>query len=190
MNVASINREEIVLRTQEYGSDWGICHTQRLLKLIAMIGAGMDYDEEIVWIAAHLHDWGAYKPWIQPGVEHYERSREVAEQFLKEIAYPEERMARVLEAIATHHSGDPNRGIEAVLLSDADAVDFLGTIGMARNFSRMFKDLRSATNTIRSQRAKLPANLCLPKSKELAQARLEEMDAFLDAFEKESFGLF
>jgi HD superfamily phosphodiesterase len=64
------DRDEIVRLTEEYGGQWGINHTRRLLQLIAIIGEGLQYDQDVVWLAAHLHDWGAYGPWVQAGVDH------------------------------------------------------------------------------------------------------------------------
>ena len=61
---------------------WGINHTRRLLELISIISEGMDYNGEAVWMAAHLHDWGAYSPWAEKEVEHALRSRQVADDFL------------------------------------------------------------------------------------------------------------
>jgi hypothetical protein len=36
----NINRDELVQLAEEYGGPWGINHTRRLLKLIAIIGEG------------------------------------------------------------------------------------------------------------------------------------------------------
>ena len=101
----TLDHDEIARLTEEYGGAWGINHTRRLLALIDVIGAGQSYDAEAVWLAAHLHDWGAYKPWAQAGVDHAVRSREVAEQFLAERGCPPALAERVLECIALHHSG-------------------------------------------------------------------------------------
>ena len=60
--------DEIVSLTKGYGGDWGINHTLRLLHLIEIIGKGREYDPDVVWVAAYLHDWGGYSPWIQPGI--------------------------------------------------------------------------------------------------------------------------
>ena len=51
-----IDRNEIARLTEEYGGQWGINHTRRLLELISIIGEGMEYNGEAVWMAAHLHD--------------------------------------------------------------------------------------------------------------------------------------
>ena len=184
----NIDRDELIRLTTEYGGAWGINHAQRLLHLIGVIGAGQAYDPEIVWVAAHLHDWGGYSPWAQAGVDHALRSKQVAEPFLTERNYPADFKARVLECIEFHHSGDPNRSTESILLSDADALDFLGVVGIMRDCAKSPKDLRGAVETIRKRRGKLANMLHLDRSKTMAAKRIKEMDEALAAFEEETAG--
>jgi uncharacterized protein len=186
----NIDREEISRLTEEYGGSWGINHTRRLLKLIEIIGKDLAYDEDAIWLAAHLHDWGGYTPWAQEGVDHAMRSKQVAEQFLAEREFSIEWSKLVLECIELHHNGDAKKSLEAILLSDADALDFLGIVGMLRDFSKNTKDLRKAYEITRKRREKLPKMLRLEKSKELANERLEEMDQLYSRFEAETFGCY
>jgi uncharacterized protein len=185
-----IDRDEIVRLTEEYGGQWGINHTRRLLHLIAIISEGRAFDADAVWLAAHLHDWGGYSAWKQEGVDHAARSRQVAEVFLNERGYPEALTALVLECIEFHHSASPDRSIEAVLLCDADALDFLGVVGVLRDFSKSPNDLRKAYETTRRRQLTLPDKLVLDTSKAIAAKRIEQMDDLLAAFEADSFGCF
>jgi uncharacterized protein len=184
------HREEIVRLTTEHGGQWAINHTRRLLELIAIIGEGLEYDDDAIWLAAHLHDWGGYAPWAKPGVDHALRSTEVAGPFLAERGYPADLIERILQCIEHHHSGDPCHSIEAILLADADALDFLGVVGVLRDISKKPRDLRAGYETTTKRRARLPAMLCLEKSRELAAERIQEMDELLRAFERDSFGFF
>jgi uncharacterized protein len=185
-----LDKAEIVRLTQEYGGEWGLNHTRRILQLVSLIDRGKPYDSEAVWLAAHLHDWGAYAKWARPGVDHAARSTEVAAEFLRERDCPAPLLDLILECIRTHHSGDPNRRLEALLLSDADGLDFLGAIGVLRDFSKASRDLSTGYNTSKKRRQEVPARLCLDESKPLAAARLQEMDELLAAFERSSFGCF
>jgi uncharacterized protein len=186
----AIDRDEVVRLTEEYGGQWGINHTRRLLQLMTLIGEGRTYNVEATWLAAHLHDWGGYTPWAQNGVDHAVSSKQVAEVFLTDRAYPPELRQLVLESIELHHKGGPNRSLESILLSDADALDFLGVVGVLRDFSKNTKDLRKAYDITRRRRAELPGMLCLDKSKELAAKRLQQMDELYAAFGADSFGCF
>ena len=188
--MSPINKDEIARLTEEYGGAWGINHTRRLLHLVDYIGEGMQYDKEVVWLAAHLHDWGAYKPWVQEGVDHVQRSLEVTETFLTEQGFPESFRAQVLGCIGGHHKSHSDMSTEAILLRDADVLDFLGIVGVLRDFSKKPKDLRKGYETTKKRRERLPKTLFLEKSKELAEARTRQMDKFLAIFETDSFGCF
>lgn len=186
----NIDKDEIVRLTEEYGGAWGLQHTQRLLRLIAIIGQGLTYDSEALWVAAHLHDWGGYAAWAQKGVDHALRSRQVAEPFLSDRDYPAEMKALILECIELHHAGDSDRSLESILLRDADALDFLGVVGVLRNFSKNPRELRKAYEETQKRREKLLGLLRLDKAKELAAERASRMDELLARFEEETFGCF
>lgn len=180
------DKDEIVHLTTEYGGQWGLMHTRRLLYLISMIGEGLAYDQDVVWIAAHLHDWGAYAPWSQTGVDHAVRSTQVAQTFLSEKGYPDALIRQVVACIASHHSGDPNRSTEAILLSDADALDFLGVVGVLRDFSKNPRELRKAYLAVMDRMRKIPGLICLDKAREIAAQRVQIMGEFLREFEAET----
>ena len=185
-----IDQDEIAQLTEEYGGAWGINHTRRLLHLVDHIGADIAYDAEVLWLAAHLHDWGAYKPWAQEGVDHVQRSLQVVETFLTEQGYPEKFKSKVLECIGGHHSDRSDMSVEAILLRDADVLDFLGVVGILRDVSKNPKDLRKGYETIKKRRERLPETLFLESSKKMAEARIRQMDKFLAIFEVDSFGCF
>jgi len=184
------DRDDIVRLTTEYGGQWGLMHTRRLLHLISLIGEGLAYDQDIVWIAAYLHDWGAYAPWAQPGVDHVVRSTQVAQTYLAEKGYPDDVIQRVIDCIATHHRGEPDRSVEAILLSDADALDFLGAVGILRDFSKNPREMRKAHRSVVDRMQKVPRLICLDRAREIAAGRLQVMDEFLREFETETDGCY
>jgi hypothetical protein len=95
-----------------------------------------------------------------------------------------------LESIEYHHGSDPARRMESVLLSDADALDFLGVVGVLRDFSKKPGELRKAYDIVQSRKEKLRRSICLEASKTMAIQRLESMDRLLVTLEEESFGCF
>jgi HD superfamily phosphodiesterase len=185
-----IEKYEITRLTEEYGGQWGINHTRRLLQLISIVAEGQTYNEEAVWLAAHLHDWGAYAPWAQKDIDHVVRSCQVAEDFLTEGGYSPPLKALVLECIALHHSSEGNRSLESILLRDVDALDFLGVVGVLRDFSKNPRDLRKAFAITKQRREQLPALLVLDRAKIIAAERVNQMDELLASFEEQSFGCF
>jgi uncharacterized protein len=185
-----IDREEIIRLTEEYGGGWGINHTRRLLHLISIIGQDQVYNADAVWLAAHLHDWGGYSPWAQKGVDHALRSKQVAETFLAERGTADDLTVLVLECIEYHHGDGAQRSIESVLLRDADALDFLGVVGVLRDFSKNPRELRRGYEATKRRRETLPSTLCLKRSQEIAAKRIQQMDELLDTFEADTFGCF
>jgi len=185
-----LDHDEIINLTQEYGLDWGMNHTKRLLHLIPILADGREYNEEAVWLAAHLHDWGGYAKFAKPGVEHYDRSVEVARDFLAERDCPEGLKELVLECIQHHHGGDPNRSIESILLADADILDLLGVVGFARCFGLAPRSVKTGVMLVKKFRDGGVKGMILPKTKELAAERLKETDELLKKLDEETFGIY
>ena len=185
-----IDQAELSQLTLEYGNEWGLQHSLRLLKLIAEIGQGLEFDAEVMWIAVYLHDWGAYSAWAQKDVDHSLRSKQVANEFLTTRGYPEAKRNLVLETIEFHHTAGTERSLEAILLRDADALDFLGTVGVLRNFSINPRDLRKAHDETIRRRDRSLSILALPRAQEIAAERVKEMNAILGAFETQTQGCF
>lgn len=187
----NIDPNEIARLTEEYGGQWGINHSRRLLRLVSIISAGQQYNSDAVWLAAHLHDWGGYPKWAQKDIDHALRSSQIAEAFLAERECPENLKELVIECIKLHHNrNSTNRSVESILLYDADALDFLGVVGVLRDFSKNAQDLRKAFEIAKKRRAKLPGSLYLDRSKEIAVERVGYMDELLARFEQDTWGCF
>jgi uncharacterized protein len=124
--------------TATHGEGWGWPHVQRVLHLIGLIGMDAPHDAPALTVAAYLHDWGAFSIYRQPGVEHALRSRQVAEQeILPRLNAPAAAHPIILAAIEQHDYRDPRPATchEARLLREADFLDFLGVIGLVREFA-------------------------------------------------------
>ncbi len=184
------SRDEIVELTSEYGGAWAVNHSRRIIHMVSVLAEGRPYNEEVIWMAAYLHDWGAYTKFALAGVEHFLRSKEVAQAFLDEHEYPEDLADGILECVEFHHGGAPHRRFESILFTDADALDLLGVVGTLRIFSMMPRDLRGAYERVQSWRDMSIAALRLEKSRTLAARRVAETDLMLRTFEEETFGLF
>jgi len=176
--------------TRVEGDAWKLSHVHRVLKLISLIGNGMDYDKTAVTTATYLHDWGAYRRFAQPGVEHALRSRQVAEtMILPRMDLSETAVAVILETIEYHDYRDfrPVTSTEAVLLREADFLDFLGVIGLVREYGRGPKDLISAQKAVLARREKIQDRFTLPLAQEMAAVRLTRLAQCLEWLEEESF---
>lgn len=180
--------------TIEYGGSWGFDHVQRVLSLIKIIGENVDYNEEVVWYSTYLHDWGAFPKFNPEKVElgHEVRSREVAETILSESELTSSIKNIIFESIENHdyRTCHQTKYIETTLLRDADFLDFLGIIGIAREFARGPKDIKECYKHVIARRDAVINKLVLPKSKMIAKTRISRMNEFLELLKKESFGYF
>lgn len=184
--------EDLARMTSELGEGWGAPHCARLLRLIGLIGAGLAYDAEALTAAVYLHDWGAFPAFRQPGVNHVTRSREVVEcEVLPRLGWSADRRARVLEAVEKHDYRDPRPivSIEAVLLREADMLDLIGAIGMAREFAWGPNDLAVCLTRILSRREAMQGLFTLPEAARMAEARFAHMDACLSWLRDEGLEL-
>jgi uncharacterized protein len=194
------NRKRVLALTAEYGGEWAVQHAQRLIRLVEIVGAGLDYNAEAIWFAAHMHDWGTLPRLAKEDLTHSIRSCELAAEFMARHKFPAPVRDTVLEAIAYHHGGADERCIEAVLMRDADALDGIGALGVLREFASIPTEdsgcysipvgygLKGAWERARMRFDNNPRVLRLPKSRALARRRIRAMRALFAAVEVESFG--
>lgn len=167
---------------------WGYAHCLRVHALAEEIAAseGVSYDAEILRIAALLHDIGLYKAYaLRDAPDHAKRSAAVAERILKDGDFPPQASRAVLEAIEHHPPGtEPGTSVEGVLLKDAVALDYLGAIGLSRVLAMVgveedVPDIPAAIWHAESLRRQIPDLLAFESSRNIAHARIFEMDSFL-----------
>lgn len=186
----SLTLADVVEMTRVEGDPWKLSHVRRVLKLIGLIGTGLVYDETAVTIATYLHDWGAYPRFQQPGVEHALRSRQVAETLiLPRMELSETAAAIILEMIEYHDYRDfrPVRFTEALLLREADFLDFLGIIGLVREYGRGPKEMESACQAVFKRREFIQDRFTLPVARQMAATRLARLEQCLAWLQEESF---
>ena len=186
-----IDFSSIENRIHAAGENWAIAHARRLLQLIEMIAEDQIYDHQAVQWAAYLHDWGAFRQYYQAGCDHAALSREIAESnILPRVDLSNRTKSLILEAIEQHDYRDqhPTESVEALLLREADFLDFLGVIGIAREFARRQNDLNLSYARIISRRDLIQNRFTLPKAQVIAQQRLARMNLFLADLIEEGFG--
>jgi len=97
-----------------------------------------DIDLDVLKTAALLHDIARVKEFKDPTgtIDHAVLGAEMAADVLRKIGYLEEKISRVKHCIAAHRYRrriEPKTK-EAKILFDADKLDVLGAIGVARSF--------------------------------------------------------
>jgi HD superfamily phosphodiesterase len=191
METVRLTLDEIIQLTLEGGENWAVAHAQRLLRLIERIAEDMSYDSDVMELAAYMHDWGAFPRYIQKDVEHAIRSRQVVEQeILPHLGLTAEQNDILMETIELHDYRDmrPTTSKEALLLREADMLEFLGMIGIARDFARGPRNVESCYKRILSRRDVIQSRFTLPRAQEIAKIRLERMEESFQWLAEESFG--
>jgi HD superfamily phosphodiesterase len=191
METIHLALDDILQMTLEVGEDWAVAHAKRLLALIEQIGAHLPYDIRVMEMAAYMHDWGAFPKYMQKGVEHAIRSRQVVEaEILPHLELTPAQKATLLETIELHDYRDfrPTQSNEALLLREADMLEFLGMIGMARDFARGPRNVETCYKRILSRRDDIQGSFTIPGAKEIAQVRLQRMEQAFQWLLEESFG--
>lgn len=187
----TLTLSQIIDLTAEYAPGWAVPHARRLLRLALQIAGDLQPDWVAMQYAAFLHDWGAFPRYRQPDIAHPLRSRQVAEsEILPHTALDLEQVRLVLEAIEYHDYRDerPAPSPEALLLREADFLDFLGATGLAREIAWDPGDLRACLSRAARRKDLLAGRFTLPAARELAAVRIARMDQVLAWFEEESGG--
>lgn len=184
--------DDIIQFTVEIGEDWVVAHAERLLRLVEQIAIDIPYDPDVMELAAYMHDWGAFPRYAEKNTEHALRSRQVVEEeFLSQLELTPAQKNLLLEAIELHDYRDtrPTRSNEALLLREADMLEFLGMIGMARDFARGPRNIEVIYKRILSRRHDIQGHFTLPRAQEIAKVRLDRMETSLQWLMEESFGV-
>ena len=115
--------------------DWE--HTLRVCRLCEMIGRVENVDNDVLRVAAYLHDIGrGFQDASNGAVCHAEKGAQIAEPFVERLALTKKQKKNIIHCIRSHRfrnhhtPGTP----EAKVLFDADKLDAIGAIGVARAF--------------------------------------------------------
>ena len=110
-------------------------HVQRVYNMAERLALAEGADLDIVRAAALLHDAQGTTPGAEVRAFHQHSSAEFAGLVLQQEHWSNERIAAVQHCIRAHRYRDvsePPATIEAKVLFDADKLDVLGAIGVAR----------------------------------------------------------
>jgi uncharacterized protein len=170
---------------------WGWQHSERDYNMAIALakGDGLRIDTDTLFAAAMLHDMAAFKPYIRPG-EHGFVAAEESKSVLQRAGFPMNKFSGVAAAMRGHmyYSVAGSRP-EAIVLHDADSLDFLGAIGAVRMISLAGAASPSAANEIRTLRGfirDIPPKLVTRTARRIAVRRVAELRAILGEYEKES----
>ena len=174
-------------------------HQPRLYALATQVGEGQTYDDDVLFAAAWIHDLGVFyghRPEDPKELERWDNVRYARAQapgVLADAGFPAAKIPAVLEAVRTHQPSFDPVTIEAIILRDADMLEQLGAIGIVRTICKIGRDTRFATfepavESLRRSLASLPSQLRLDSARRLAEPKIQILEEFLRAIDRESQG--
>lgn len=172
-------------------------HQPRLYALAVELGAGMDFDDDVVFAAAWLHDIGVFighrpeEPAELARWDHVPYTVARVAELLPAWGFPAGKVDAVAEVIRTHQPKDEPVSTEAILLRDADILEQMGAVGLFRAVAKVGRDSRyprfsSVLPVLKAAAESLPGRLRLPQSRKQAETRAELLQAVISALEVEA----
>lgn len=176
---------------------WGYSHSVRDYELAKSLAAAdqVTLDDDVLFAASYLHDMAAFAPWDREkeGIDHADEGARVVETVLKGTDFPAAKLDAVRNAIRTHMFNRKPVGAEAVYLHDADALDWLGAIGVARVMALVDPnggnpDGPKAVKLLEDNLARVPDGVVSPAARKRLPALQQELSDFLKDLRRETDG--
>ncbi len=132
--------EEIGKRTREFlkHSHHDKSHVERAYKLALRIACSERADLDVVKASVLLHDIARALEDEGKIADHAIEGAKMARIILQDVNFPKRKIAKVIRCIETHRFKKRIKAesLEAKILQDADRLDIIGAIGIARVFTR------------------------------------------------------
>lgn len=172
-------------------------HQPRLYALTREIGKNLNYDDDIVYAAAWLHDLGVFighRPEDLEELKKWDNTRYAMEKvpgLLEKFDFHTEKIAAVVEVIRTHQPAFEPQTLEGKIVRDADICEQLGAVGVLRTICKVgrdtrFEDFTSAVKSLEKALSELPPKIALDSTKKIAQPRIEALRSFITSVHAEA----
>jgi uncharacterized protein len=182
-------------------------HILRVYKNAELIGKREGADMEVLLAAVLLHDIVVYPKGSAKSSKSADDSADMAEKILKGYGVSKEKIDRISYCIRTHSYSRRlvPATLEGKILQDADRLDALGAIGIARTFSvggsedRMFynpvdpfwktgrkpDDWQWTLDHFQAKLLRLKDSMHTKAAQEMAEERTRFMEQFIEQLKKE-----
>lgn len=199
--------ESFLQQSPEDDGSHDIGHFRRVWRLAESFSSP-HHDRLVILAACYFHDIVSYPK------NHPNRSRssldagEKAVSILQELNFPLDKLDHTRECIESHSfsANIPTRSKEAEVVQDADRIEALGAIGLARTFyvagvlrsklfdptdpfaeNRELNDTKFAVDHFSTKLLKIPAMMKTPKGRREAEKRARVLTDFLGNLESELY---
>jgi uncharacterized protein len=158
-------------------------HTLRVRQLCLLIGCAEGGDLEVLEAAALLHDIGRPEEEIT-GESHAKIGVNMAVTFLATTSFSPKKLPNVATAIRTHRFSEdlPPESLEGEILSEADKLDAMGALGLARTIAESLvhqRGLQGMIEHVDQKLLKLKDQMYTETGKKLAKPRHQLLVDFM-----------
>lgn len=185
-------RQIIIKQFSGEGTGHDYFHIERVVNNALRIGQKENVDLFLVELSAWLHDVGDYK--LNDGID---KSTEQITIILSKLNIKKDILDKVIEIVSqvSFSKGQKAESMEAKVVQDADRLDAIGAIGIARTFAFGGSKQRELYNPVQPDNTSvqhfynklflLKEKMNTTIGKEMAKERHNYMKDFLDHFYKE-----
>jgi uncharacterized protein len=182
-------------------------HIMRVYKNAELIGRREGADMEVLLPAALLHDLIVYPKGSAKTTKSADDSADLAEKWLQSYGYPQDKIDKICYCIRTHSYSKRlvPATLEGRILQDADRLDALGAVGIARTFSvggsekrpfynpadpfrksgRELNDREWTLDHFQTKLLRLKTSMHTRAAREMAHERAKFMELFVRQLQKE-----
>lgn len=207
---ATINKikEEAKKHFKNLGPSHDWSHVERVIETAVFIAKREGADLGIIKIAAYLHDIGRISL-SEKNYDHAVEGAKMAKKILSNYPFSKIQINNICHSIEAHRFRNKiaPKTIEAKCLHDADKLDVLGALGIARSYIYLGETGdcviytkakkkkiagKTRTNSLQDEYEikyrHLPKKMTTRTGKIIAQKRLKYMGGFIEQLEKEARG--
>ncbi|MDI7260503.1 MAG: HD domain-containing protein [Thermodesulfobacteriota bacterium] len=167
----------------------GTDHLERAYEWCQKVGKARGADIEILLTAALLHDIGV--PIDRK--KHYDAALPKARVFLGELGFKEDEIQRILHVIEAHsrYGGPDPQTLEAKILQDVDAIEYVGAVGLIRGILRALQEgsfsgkIEEVPKLIDDLVKRVEGNFYTEEARRIVEKRIAFLKLFSDQLNKE-----
>lgn len=185
-------------------------HTLRVYRLCRHIGAVEKADMDVLLSAAYLHDIGrSFQDASSGAVCHAEKGARMAEPIINQYPFSDTQKNNIVHCIESHRFRNELKPqtMEAKVLFDADKLDAIGAVGVARAYlfageigarlhnpdleaedTEMYSENDTGYREYQVKLRKIKDRIITPEGRRMAVERHQYMEAFFKRFLEEYGG--
>lgn len=173
-NIRTFVEDESKKPTSKYGYEPYEFHFTPMVKYAEKLADELGADKEIIAIAGWLHDIGAL---IDGRKNHHITGAKIAEEKLRELNYPEDKIERVKKCILNHRGSINNNrdSMEEKIIAEADVMSNFDNIAGIFNAAIVYEKLNQgeAKDAVKKKLQNKYKQLTFEKSKQLIKPKYE-----------------